>query len=312
MAVAGTIALLYNTPMAEITKLTITPPEPFDFFGTAYSHGWAVLAPNQWDGEKQVLSRVQGLNDGQVLLEVSDRRDKVNIEVLAEGILSKSARQEIKQVIKRMFRLDQDLSGFYERCARAGPPWSQATRGIGRLLCSATVFEDLVKTICTTNIQWGGTKRMVGNLVGHLGESFPADPEQKTFPSPEVMAQQDGDYFTEVIRMGYRGPYIAELSKRVASGELDLAAWEDPDLPTEELRKQLLAVKGVGNYAAATMLMLLGHYDQIAVDTEFRKFVSRKYFEEEKVSDEEMLAVYRDWGEWQYLAFWTDIWSEAK
>lgn len=299
--------------MAETTNLSITPPDPFDFYRTAYSHGWAVLLPNRWDAETQVLSRVQRLKDGQVvLLEVSGKGEKISIDVHAEETLASVAHKNIKNVISRMFRLDQDLSGFYELCVGAGPPWSQAPRGMGRLLCSPTIFEDLVKTICTTNIQWGGTKRMIGNLVQYLGESFPADPEQKSFPSSDVMAEKDGDYFTEVIRMGYRGPYIAELSQRVASGELDLAAWQDPGLSTEELRKKLLTVKGVGNYAAATMLMLLGRYDQIAVDTEFRKFVSRKYFGGEKFPDDEMLAVYQDWGEWQYLAFWMDMWTEEE
>ena len=34
---------------------------------------------------------------------------------------------------------------------------------------SPTVFEDVVKTICTTNTSWGGTTRMVNALVEHLG-----------------------------------------------------------------------------------------------------------------------------------------------
>ncbi len=307
------MGLLYNTAMTPTTELSITPLQPFDFYATAYSHGWVVLAPNRWDATAHRVQRPQRLDSGEVvLLDIWGEGQNVRVTVRHQRALKQAEQQQVITIISRMFRTDLDLSDFYKLCKKAGPPWSQAPGGLGRLLRSPTVFEDLVKTICTTNIQWGGTQRMAANLVEFLGEPFPGDPQHKCFPTPQAMAQRDGEYFTEIVRMGYRGPYVAELAQRVASGELELAAWEDPQLPTDELRKQLLAVKGVGAYAAATMLMLLGRYDQIAVDTEFRKHVSRKYFDGEKRPDEEMLQVYQGWGEWQYLAFWMDIWSEEQ
>jgi 3-methyladenine DNA glycosylase/8-oxoguanine DNA glycosylase len=95
----------------------------------------------------------------------------------------------------------------------------------------------------------------------------------------------------------------------VASGELDVEALPNANLPTPELRKRLLAIKGVGPYAAATLLMLLGRYDELAVDTVFRLFVSKRYFNGQRPSDAEARAVYDDWGRWKYLAYWFDIWE---
>jgi hypothetical protein len=46
-----------------------------------------------------------------------------------------------------MFRLDEDLSGFYELVRDDELAW--CTRGAGRMLRAPTVFEDVVKTICT-------------------------------------------------------------------------------------------------------------------------------------------------------------------
>jgi len=57
------------------------------------------------------------------------------------------------------------------------------------------------------------------------------------------------------------------------------------------------------------MLMLLGRYDELAVDTVFREFVRTKYFKGRKVSDQKAAAVYDGWGEWKYLAYWFDIWQ---
>ena len=41
------------------------------------------------------------------------------------------------------------------------------------MIQSPTVFEDVVKTICTTNCAWGATERMVGAIVEHLGRARP-------------------------------------------------------------------------------------------------------------------------------------------
>jgi 3-methyladenine DNA glycosylase/8-oxoguanine DNA glycosylase len=305
--------LLYNTPMPENIILDVPVPQPFSFFHTAYSHGWVVLLPNSWNAEENVLTRVHRLSDGQVaILDIYEGKGSIKVKVEGHQALSKAQKTEIRDSVSCMFRLDEDLGEFYDLCREKGSPWSRATIGMGRLLRSGSIFEDLIKVICTTNIQWGGTKRMVTNLVELLGAPYPADPQMKAFPSPEVLAGQTPEYFTEKVRMGYRGPYISELARKVSSGELDLEAWNDPNLTTAELKKKLLAVKGVGNYAAASMLMLLGLYDEIAADTVFRQFVSERYFGGEPVSDDEMLTVYQDWGKWQYLAYWFDVWMDSE
>ena len=148
---------------------------------------------------------------------------------------------------------------------------------------------------------------MTSELVDALGEPYPFDGGLRAFPTPEAVAATSPEAFGEAVRLGYRGPYVHELACRAAAGSLDLEALRDPGVPTPELRKRLLAIKGVGSYAAATLLMLLGRYHDLAVDTEFRQFVSEKYFAGQRVSDAEAKAVYDDWGRWKYLAYWFDI-----
>src|SRR5213075_497888 len=82
---------------------------------------------------------------------------------------SASAEAAILQGVRGVLRLDQDLSGFYARAA-ADPALEWAIAGAGRMLRSPTVFEDVVKTICTTNCSWSLTTKMVNALVTELGE----------------------------------------------------------------------------------------------------------------------------------------------
>jgi hypothetical protein len=117
---------------------------------------------------------------------------------------------------------------------------------------SPTVFEEVVKTLCTTNCAWSATIRMVSALVEHLGEKAPeaprAGPWGRAFPTPEAMAGAGEEFYRDVVRAGYRGRYLLALSRSVAGGELDLESLDTPpeELPDEELEKRLLALPGIG------------------------------------------------------------------
>jgi hypothetical protein len=38
-----------------------------------------------------------------------------------------------------------------------------------------------------------------------------------------------------------------------------------------------------------------------------RTFVSERYFDGQSPGDKDMLAIYKGWGEWKYLAYWFDL-----
>lgn len=301
----------------QATRLTTVAPSPFDFPGTVYSHGWAVLEPNRWIPERRALLRTERLGPDRVVhLSITGRGasdgQRVRVDVAHTGVLQAAERSAVRATVRRMLRLDEDMRGFHSRCRAAGGGWRAATRGLGRLLRSPTVFEDVVKTICTTNVQWGGTRAMARGLVERLGEpgplSSPTGEFARAFPTPEAIAGADGEALG-AARLGYREPYIRELAERIAAGDLDLEGLRDERYGTDEIRRALLDIRGVGPYAAATMLMLLGRYDHLAVDSVYRTFVSRRYFDGRAPSDAEAREVYAEWGPWKYLGYWFDVWQ---
>jgi 3-methyladenine DNA glycosylase/8-oxoguanine DNA glycosylase len=218
-------------------------------------------------------------------------------------------RDELVGKVGWMIGLDQDFSGFYS-LARDEPKLAHAEQNAqGRILRSSTVFEDTVKTILTTNTAWSGTIRMNRSLVEQFGQPLPGEKNRKTFPTPERLAHTDVDILREETRLGYRAPYVLELAQVVASGALDLEIYKTSDLPTLELRKRLLAIKGIGNYAAANMLMLLGRYDYIPVDSWATKLVSHEWYQGEPVGEAQVQAAFERWGEWKGLVFWLWDWA---
>jgi N-glycosylase/DNA lyase len=124
----------------------------------------------------------------------------------------------------------------------------------------ATVFEDVIRTILTTNCSWNMTIQMCTALVGQLGEPDPLT-GRKAFPTPDAIAGCTEQQLKDTVRVGYRAPMIIESARRVAAGEVDLeqlAAAPTSDLPDSEVERRLRSLPGVGPYAAAHAMLLIG------------------------------------------------------
>ena len=209
--------------------------------------------------------------------------------------------------VKRVLRLDEDLSSFYEQAA-GDPELSWATSGAGRMIRSATVFEEVIKTVCTTNCAWSATTRMVSALVEHLGEKAPGAPETgpvgRAFPTPEAMVEAGEEFYKDVVRAGYRGRYMLALARSVVEGSVDLEALDAPreELPDDELEKRLLALPGLGPYAAAHVMMMLGRYSRLILDSwtqpKYARLTGRP------ATEAEIVKRFSGYGSYAGLAFW--------
>lgn len=282
-------------------KLHLTAHLPFSFAAVADSHGWRQLAP--FRGDRDALSYVLRLRSGRVIdLELAGTPDGVRIT--AEDGLGPAGETEVAAVVTWMLGLDQDLSSFYAAAQDEPKLASAAAEAKGRILRSPTLFEDVVKTILTTNTAWSSTKRMVANVVDLFGDPLPADPARRAFPTPAQLAATDEPTLRNVARLGYRAPYVLDLARKVAAGALDLEALRTADLPTPELRKRLLALKGVGPYAVANLLMLLGRYDAIPIDSWALSVVSKEWHGGAPIGPAEVEAAFARWGQWKGLAYW--------
>ena len=284
-------------------NFSIPTPDGFDFKHTLFSHGWYGLLPFELSGS-DTLIRVLDLSDGApVSVKIKDDGDALSVSV--PGRLSKSARACIERDVRHIFRLDDLLDLFYERITD-DPDFGWIARdGAGRLLRSPTVYEDLVKSICTTNCSWSLTTKMVTELVGNLGRET-AD-GRRAFPTPEAMASQPASFYRDVVRAGYRSEYLKELADRVATGEMDVESWLTSELPTSELKREMKRVKGVGDYAAENLLKLVGRYDVLALDSWVRGKFARMRNRGRTCDDKKIARFYSRFKEWRGLALWCDM-----
>ena len=284
--------------------------EPVDLWRTLQSHGLVELPPMQIDPETRSLAvtlRIEGL--GPRLVRVTHgRKGFANVEpVGSRGELSAASGSRLLSAVAHILRLDEDLSPFYEQ-ARSDPDLAWAVRGAGRMVRSQTVFEEVVKTVCTTNCTWSATERMVGALVEHLGDAAPGaqGPFGRAFPTPEAMAEADESFYRDTVRAGYRAAYFRALASSVADGLIDLEELgrATPDeLSDDQVEARLLALPGVGPYAAAHIMMMLGRYSRLILDSWTRPTYAAVTGGRPK-KDTTIVRRFRSYGPYAGLAFW--------
>ena len=300
-------------------KFSIPARPPFNFLSVVNSHGWRQLAPFSFEEVDNTLCYVLRLSNGRVIeLKFRDGKDGVTLETEK---LDASERREVKEKASWIFGLDLDFSRFYA-ASRGEPKLAHAKKlARGRVLRSPTLFEDVIKTILTTNTLWTATKNMTRKLVDEFGEPAALSgvtsiarnaveaPLGRAFPTPEAIAASSPEFLKEKIRVGYRAAAIHQLAVRVASGAFDLESLKTSQLPTLELRKELLSINGVGPYAAANLLLILGRTDFIPIDSWALKLVSHEWHDGKPVTPKDVEKHFEHWGEFKGLAFWFWDWK---
>jgi len=320
-------------------RLTLAGPGDFDFRSAVCSHGFFVLAPNAWDPDRRTLSTVITLdNETAVPVAICETKSG-NVSVRSRATLAPGQRAGVRSAVRRMLRLDEDLSGFHERCRRCSSYRRAADLRFGRLLRSTSLFEDIVKVICTCNVTWSQTVAMVDRIVSAWGVPASDHHALRGFPTPQRLARVRPAALKRTARVGYRADFICRLVRDVVAGTLDLEAIErfsgakpravddapspalssrnpdggpcmqNPSQLSDRLYKMLRRIPGVGDYAAAHLCMLLGRYDRLAVDTEMVRFFKHRH-PRQRFTPASIRACYDRWHPYQFLAYWFDLWGD--
>jgi len=235
---------------------------------------------------------------------------KGKLEITIDNQVTDPEKNKIQNIVTHMFRLDENYKEFYELAGKSQEFYWVVKYGAGRMLRCGSLWEDMVKMLCTTNCTWRLTQIMTENLVTKLGSNSKIKkPGEITsaFPVAKDIANQTENYLRSEIKMGYRAPYLLEFSKAIVSGDLDLSEFEDTSLETSELYKKLRNIKGFGDYAVSNLLKLLGRYDYMGADSWSSQKFSEKHFKGKEVDHKKIKSHYKKYGKWAGLFFWMDV-----
>jgi AraC family transcriptional regulator of adaptative response / DNA-3-methyladenine glycosylase II len=278
-----------------VSALRLGVDPPFRLRAVVLSHGWFQTEPFAWDDATGALRRIESLPDGPVGLTV--RQTPGGVTAAADRALSATDRTLVRRRLRRMLQLDADLAGFH--AALAGDPDLDADLvafGAGRLLAGTSLYEDVVKAICGTNILWSQAVRCIARIA--------AWGEGGAFPQPERLLAAGDERLRVEARVGYRAPALLDAARAALDGRLADIERDAPTLEGPGLAARLRGLVGVGPSTAGFLCLLLGRYDVAGVDSATIRLAGRVWFDDARPTPAQVLARAEAFGPWRGLALY--------
>lgn len=265
-------------------RLILKPPVPYNLVSTILSHGWINLSPFQYNSKEAVLSRFERIIDLSEPIQIQinqPNKNSVALNLFSEEKLKKEHVNEIKTRVGRILSFDQDNGELLSvaRLLNSEVP-TYLKQGGGRLLRSSSLYEDVVKTLFTTNASWSFTKQMVHNYV-QLSTS------SQTFPDPDELYNLTELDFRKLVKCGYRARYLKVI----------IEYFKDDINRNEFLSNSLM---GLGKYGMAHVNVMAGNFSDIPIDSEVRSYFEKEF----SIRDDNSIhRRYRDWGPYKFLGY---------
>jgi 3-methyladenine DNA glycosylase/8-oxoguanine DNA glycosylase len=196
---------------------------------------------------------------------------------------------------------------------------------------SPSFFEDVIKTVTSCNVTWPSTIIMNTRLCRVVGARSRSG--LFAFPTPERLARVRPATLRARCTVGYRDARIVELARMfaagrrasapgragatqadAASGAIDSEFFEryeaEGGASDDDLFELLQEWPGIGPYAAANILQLLGRYSRLPLDTESVRH-GRTVLGMKGNSARIMRRMHRHFdpfGAHKFRAYWFELW----
>ena len=207
-------------------------PEPFDFdLTTERFRAFGPDLANLWvDG---ALHRVVGARE-------------VRIEPARGGVRVEPLDDETRPVVGKLLGLEFDLAGFYE-WAQGDPVLKELTTRLAgfRPPLAPDPFETLVTSITAQQVSLFAAFAIRNRLIERFGRRVG---QAYAFPTAARLRQAEPD---ELLALGF-SRRKAEYVLGVADEPVDLD--ELASLPDDEVKRRLVAVRGIGEWTAEWFL----------------------------------------------------------
>ncbi len=284
------------------SRLSIPVPADFDLSRDVCSYGYFLLAPNHWDPADRAMTRILDLDSGHASLRIAQSKGPGSpLKITSSRPLTAAESAVAKHQISRMLRLDEDES-HAKRFHSLDPRFAKTGRF--RLFRSPTFFEDVIKTVTSCNVTWTSTILMNRKLCEHFGRggAFPTAARLARTPPAMLRGRCSVGYrdqrIIDLAKLFAKGstqsrgtgilpastpsprshsssttsvfdpPTITGKGGSRSLLALDPRWFEDPATPDDAIHDALLLLPGIGPYAAANIMQLLGRYSRLPLDTE--------------------------------------------
>lgn len=243
---------------------------------------------------------------GNNVLNVKKQEDHIRFEGICE--------KEIKQTCNQYFDLQRDYEKIKKQLSQIDEYLKESINyGDGIRILNQDLWETIISFIISAN---NNIPRIKG-IIQRISEGYgtPIVWKKKTyytFPTPEQLSKASVEELRK-LGLGFRDKRVYETTQKIQRKEIDLEKLQKEK--TEEVRKQLLTLPGVGPKVADCILLFstLKRFDVFPIDVWVRRVINEIYLKKEdetKVSKKEIEKLAKEkYGNLegiaqQYLFYW--------
>lgn len=221
---------------------------------------------------------------------------------------------DIEDICKNYFDLDRNYEEIKETLSLIDDNMKESIKyGEGIRILNQDLWEMIISFIISANNNIPRIKGIIERMSAKYGQEIKfRGKSYYTFPTIDELSQASVKELKD-LGLGFRDRYVYETTKKIKEGKINLENLKQE--PTNEVRKQLLTLTGVGPKVADCIMLFstLKRFDVFPVDVWVRRVMNDLYIhneDETKVNKKQIQEIARDkFGALegiaqQYLFYW--------
>jgi DNA-3-methyladenine glycosylase II len=232
------------------------------------------------------------------------QKPRIECTMFSNADLSRVEKQQIMLRIKRALRTEEDLTEFY-KLARKDEILSAVVKDLYGMHTVAwpELFPALILAVTLQMAPMKRSNQMMELLIDNFGEQTRFDGKAiRYWPSPEKLSTSTVDELKAKAKLGYRAANLIAIAKALQQGFPTMEDfWK---MGFEEAKKQLLTLRGIGDYSADIIVPRMG----FPIDVWSAKIFNILFFGKEPENPRKAIPVLKQtaeerWGKWSGYAF---------
>lgn len=238
----------------------------------------------------------------------------LNVKEEKDIVITGICNGNIEDICKNYFDLDRNYEEIKETLSLIDDNMKESIKyGEGIRILNQDLWEMIISFIISANNNIPRIKGIIERMSAKYGQEIKfRGTSYYTFPTIDELSQASVKDLKD-LGLGFRDRYVYKTTKKIKEGKINLENLKQE--PTNEVRKQLLTLTGVGPKVADCIMLFstLERFDVFPVDVWVRRVMNDLYIhneDETKVNKKQIQEIARDkFGALegiaqQYLFYW--------
>ncbi|MBD3406837.1 MAG: hypothetical protein GF411_12040 [Candidatus Lokiarchaeota archaeon] len=279
-----------------VIKFSISVPRRYNLLSSIHAWIYPDIQPVPERTGEQWFGRLFTFDESEVPLYISQQSPGEDLEI--HCIESEVPKQKIIEKIESILSLNYDIRPSLDIISEEFEfdKLEEEISGI-RPYLSDTLYEALVKSIIQQQVSYRAANVLTKRLV-----EFVASPitfhSQDLFGFPKyTQLLKLGENGLRELGIGFKSPYILQISEKIRSGELNLETLKDSSY--HEISKILRPIKGIGDWTIQALLIAgVGDFSQFPYgDLGIQNLLGRIYNNGIRIKKQKVIEISSKWGE---------------